>query len=258
MPEVADALGVPVGTAKSRIHYAVEALRAALAADERAPIATTGSSHDDQRPICRGAHPQLDDRDRASSHPGPRPHRYVRPHASDGPGVERRGPGGPARRGRCRSCSWPAPSRSSSLPSASDSDLAKYRSMRNPQAWSIGGVWPTDAETAVTITRDPADDRQLRWRAAAYDQIGLHNLSSSIDRDDRAGPRHATVRRHGRRVDGDGLRAVSFTVRPGSFTAPTVLSPATPVFVDGEPGRRPSAGTATSRRSSAMAAARTP
>ena len=38
--EVAEALGVPVGTAKSRIHYAVNALRAALEADERAPIAT--------------------------------------------------------------------------------------------------------------------------------------------------------------------------------------------------------------------------
>jgi len=42
VPEVADALGVPVGTAKSKIHYAVEALRAALEADERTPIATTG------------------------------------------------------------------------------------------------------------------------------------------------------------------------------------------------------------------------
>lgn len=42
VPEVADALGVPVGTAKSRIHYAVGALRAALEADERAPIHTTG------------------------------------------------------------------------------------------------------------------------------------------------------------------------------------------------------------------------
>ena len=41
VPEVADALGVPVGTAKSRIHYAMEALRAALEADERTPIATT-------------------------------------------------------------------------------------------------------------------------------------------------------------------------------------------------------------------------
>ena len=42
VPEVADALGVPVGTAKSRIHYAVDAMRAALEADERTAIATTG------------------------------------------------------------------------------------------------------------------------------------------------------------------------------------------------------------------------
>ena len=33
--EAADALDIPVGTAKSRLHYAIEALRAALAADER-------------------------------------------------------------------------------------------------------------------------------------------------------------------------------------------------------------------------------
>jgi len=42
VPEVADALGVPVGTAKSRIHYAVEAMRAALEADERATVASMG------------------------------------------------------------------------------------------------------------------------------------------------------------------------------------------------------------------------
>ena len=36
--EVADALGIPVGTAKSRLHYAIDALRAALAADERSVI----------------------------------------------------------------------------------------------------------------------------------------------------------------------------------------------------------------------------
>jgi RNA polymerase sigma-70 factor (ECF subfamily) len=34
--DVAEALDVPVGTAKSRLHYALEALRAALAADARA------------------------------------------------------------------------------------------------------------------------------------------------------------------------------------------------------------------------------
>jgi len=33
--ETADALEIPVGTAKSRLHYAIEALRAAIEADER-------------------------------------------------------------------------------------------------------------------------------------------------------------------------------------------------------------------------------
>jgi RNA polymerase sigma-70 factor (ECF subfamily) len=35
VPEVAETLGIPVGTAKSRLHYAMEAMRAALDADER-------------------------------------------------------------------------------------------------------------------------------------------------------------------------------------------------------------------------------
>ena len=38
VPEIADALGLPEGTAKSRLHYATEALRAALAADARGPM----------------------------------------------------------------------------------------------------------------------------------------------------------------------------------------------------------------------------
>jgi RNA polymerase sigma-70 factor (ECF subfamily) len=39
--ETADALEIPVGTAKSRLHYAIEALRAALAADERTTAGAT-------------------------------------------------------------------------------------------------------------------------------------------------------------------------------------------------------------------------
>jgi RNA polymerase sigma-70 factor (ECF subfamily) len=35
LPEVADRLGIPVGTAKSRLHYATTALRASLEADDR-------------------------------------------------------------------------------------------------------------------------------------------------------------------------------------------------------------------------------
>jgi RNA polymerase sigma-70 factor (ECF subfamily) len=40
LAEIAMALGVPVGTAKSRYHYAISALRAALAADARTTTAT--------------------------------------------------------------------------------------------------------------------------------------------------------------------------------------------------------------------------
>jgi len=36
--ETADALDIPVGTAKSRLYYAIEGLRAAIAADERSPV----------------------------------------------------------------------------------------------------------------------------------------------------------------------------------------------------------------------------
>jgi RNA polymerase sigma-70 factor (ECF subfamily) len=39
--EMADALDIPIGTAKSRLHYALEALRAALAADARSLEGTT-------------------------------------------------------------------------------------------------------------------------------------------------------------------------------------------------------------------------
>lgn len=36
-PEIADALGIPVGTAKSRVHRATSSMRAALSADARTP-----------------------------------------------------------------------------------------------------------------------------------------------------------------------------------------------------------------------------
>jgi len=37
LPEVADRLGIPVGTVKSRLHYAMKAMRASLEADARTP-----------------------------------------------------------------------------------------------------------------------------------------------------------------------------------------------------------------------------
>lgn len=42
LPEVADAVGVPLGTVKSRVHHATQALRAALEADARTSDITKG------------------------------------------------------------------------------------------------------------------------------------------------------------------------------------------------------------------------
>ena len=44
LPEVADALGIPVGTAKSRLHRATRAMRSVLESDARAAIQTEGWS----------------------------------------------------------------------------------------------------------------------------------------------------------------------------------------------------------------------
>jgi RNA polymerase sigma-70 factor (ECF subfamily) len=41
VPEIAETLGIPLGTAKSQIHYATETLRAALEADARGSAAAT-------------------------------------------------------------------------------------------------------------------------------------------------------------------------------------------------------------------------
>ena len=41
LTEVADALGIPVGTARSRLHYALRTLRGAIEADER-PVVSEG------------------------------------------------------------------------------------------------------------------------------------------------------------------------------------------------------------------------
>jgi RNA polymerase sigma-70 factor (ECF subfamily) len=40
LTEVAEQLGVPIGTVKSRMHYATASLRAALEADARSPLSS--------------------------------------------------------------------------------------------------------------------------------------------------------------------------------------------------------------------------
>ena len=61
LSEVADTLAIPQGTAKSRLHYAMEALRAAVEADARPAAGSCGRWHEREHPP-RGA----------SQHRGPR------------------------------------------------------------------------------------------------------------------------------------------------------------------------------------------
>ena len=67
LPEVASTLGIPLGTAKSRLHRSLGAMRVSIAADEAAPgdpRSPEGSSHDADRTL-RPAAPRRSSRDLA-------------------------------------------------------------------------------------------------------------------------------------------------------------------------------------------------
>jgi hypothetical protein len=102
-----------------------------------------------------------------------------------------------------------------------------------PANSQVQQVWTTDGAVAVTIQRqDPTDTRRYYWRAVAYDQIGLkgwtQTRSTSIMRDRNAmlfdGLADA--------ADPAGLHNFTFTVTPGDFDGPTVLSPWAPISVN--------------------------
>ena len=97
---------------------------------------------------------------------------------------------------------------------------------------TIGGAWLLDENIAVTIERDPADTQSFYWRAAAYDRIDVHSLGSSGTETVVREPAARVFEGMADDVDRAGLRPFSFTVTPGSFKGPTILSPATPLSVD--------------------------
>jgi transglutaminase-like putative cysteine protease len=97
---------------------------------------------------------------------------------------------------------------------------------------TIGQVWSTDGSVAVTIERDPADDRIYYWKAATYDQVDLHAWSSSNSTTVARAPGARLLDGMADDIDGTELEPLVFTVRPESFRAPSVLSPGTPLAVD--------------------------
>jgi Transglutaminase-like superfamily/TgpA N-terminal domain len=94
-------------------------------------------------------------------------------------------------------------------------------------------VWTTDEAVAVTIQRqDPTDRGRYYWRAVAYDQMDLNGWTqtnaTTIDRQ----PDTQLFEGLADAIDPAGLHSFTFTVTPGAFLGPTILSPGTPVEVD--------------------------
>ena len=102
----------------------------------------------------------------------------------------------------------------------------------SPLLSTVSGVWASDPTTAMTIERDPSDDRSFYWRAAAYDRIEAYGLSlsstSSVQLAAGTSLPQATAEDLGR----PNVRPFTFTVLPGSSTARLVVSPGTPLTVN--------------------------
>ena len=144
---------------------------------------------------CRGAHPQLADRDRSSSSPGPGPHRYVRAHAPDGPGVERADVVVPrdaaaADRVRCRRPRGRRCSRQRQIGQPGGRrGTARWVSSSGAPPRSAASGQPLESE-AFSVQFAKPEDEHLYWRAAVYDDFDLTAWQPD---------RQRRVRRSGRR-----------------------------------------------------------
>ncbi len=101
-----------------------------------------------------------------------------------------------------------------------------------PLTATVSQAWITNSDVAVTIQRNPTDDRAYYWRAVAFDQIDLHGLRSSDPRTTDRAPGARVFEGMADDVEATGLHDFTFTVLPANFALPTVLSPATPIQVD--------------------------
>lgn len=104
------------------------------------------------------------------------------------------------------------------------------------QAAPLGSIdgqrWVDSRDVAVTIQRDPSDDRTFFWRAMAFDRIDAHGVSISQPTTTTRLPATSLFTGMADDVDPAGLRPLTFTVQPVSLRAAMVLSPATPVEVN--------------------------
>jgi hypothetical protein len=102
----------------------------------------------------------------------------------------------------------------------------------SPLVATVSGVWASDPTTAMTIERDPSDDRSFYWRAAAFDRIEAHGLSMSSTSSVQLAAGTPLPQATAEDLDQPNLRPFTFTVVPGSSTARLVVSPGTPLTVN--------------------------
>lgn len=105
----------------------------------------------------------------------------------------------------------------------------------NPSAWpnsQVQQVWIANQAVAVTIQRhDPTDMGRYYWRAVTYDQIGFNSWTQTNSTTIVRQPDTQLFEGLADAVDPAGLHSFTFTVTPGDFHGPTILSPVTPVEV---------------------------
>ena len=85
----------------------------------------------------------------------------------------------------------------------------------------------------MTIQRqDPTDKSRYYWRAVTYDHINLNGWAQTNSTTIVRQPNAQLFEGLADAVDPAGLHSVTFTVTPGDFHGPTIVSPGTPVAVD--------------------------
>jgi transglutaminase superfamily protein len=93
-------------------------------------------------------------------------------------------------------------------------------------------IWTTNQAEAMTIHRqDPTDKGRYYWRAVTYDQIDLKGWTQTNSTTIVRQPNTQLFEGLADAVDPAGLHTFMFTVTPGDFDGPTIVSPGTPVEV---------------------------
>ena len=102
--------------------------------------------------------------------------------------------------------------------------------LRNSQ---VQQIWTTNQGVAMTIQRqDPTDKGRYYWRAVTYDQIDLKGWTQTNSTTIVRQADTQLLEGLADAVDPTGLHSFTFTVTPGDFNGPTILSPGTPLDVN--------------------------